>query len=688
MGCMNLEDEKEHQMLLKFYKCFDFLTIKQNFLMRFSAIAIMVSTLVTLPLWANTIEMKAKQHDSSTQASDKIPALTMFEQQIAQRMSLDIRYFCADIDGKASVPSSKHCRKPLTHLPAELAQLISTTSLGGIVLFAENVETIEQVVTLTHDIQQAALSSPQAKPLIIAIDQEGGRVARFAKMTGFAGNMAIGASYPSHGSYFSQAVNTIIAKELKVLGINNNYAPVVDVNTNAKNPVINTRSFGESAEQVAELGTAAVKAIQTQGIMATLKHFPGHGNTHVDSHLGLPRVDHNQVMIDKVDLAPFAEAIKHAQPAMIMTAHIQYPALDSSVFVNDAGDTFIRPATMSRKILTDLLRQKMKFNGIIATDALDMAGISHFFNDVEAVVETFVAGADLAVMPFKVRTPDDALAFHGFVKAVATSLLRRIEQGDYSRGQFEQCVSRLNHYSQKYIQVSKQSLASKIELAKKVIANDLHLSVEQALADAAVTVLKQNQTLPVNLTLIKNIYLLASEPSELSALHTALESVLVTKMSTKALSSLVIHTFNAQGADVAGLVTKIGEQVNSGSALLIASVDIKTASLVDLGGMDDLTPSYGSGEEQQRKLTYQALLTEQLTQAKKLNLPTMLIAKGSPFLLTPYSNLVDTLLLNYDDRIYLNNQQKLISPGFNASMQVIFNTGESRGKLPVSLEPK
>eukprot|EP00487_Bulimina_marginata_P008443 TRINITY_DN3098_c0_g1_i1.p1 TRINITY_DN3098_c0_g1~~TRINITY_DN3098_c0_g1_i1.p1 ORF type:complete len:234 (+),score=76.94 TRINITY_DN3098_c0_g1_i1:98-703(+) len=198
-------------------------------------------------------------------------------------------------------------------------------------------------------------------------------------MTGFAGNMAIGASYQQHGTHFATQVNSVIAKELKVLGINNNYAPVVDVNTNVDNPVINTRSFGESASQVSALGASAVTAIQAQGVMATLKHFPGHGDTHVDSHLGLPRVDHDRATIDKVDLAPFVWAIEHANPAMIMTAHIQYPALDNSLFVSKSGEKLMRPATMSRKILTTLLREKMGFEGIIATDALDMAGVTHFF---------------------------------------------------------------------------------------------------------------------------------------------------------------------------------------------------------------------------------------------------------------------------------------------------------------------
>ena len=680
-----MNDKYGYQMSLIVYKCASIVPSRRHFLIQYSVIIMLFITQITLPLWANSIAMKVKQQ-ASTQANKKMPVLTTFEQQIAQRMSLDIRYFCADIDGQPSEASSKHCRQPLTDLPEELVQLISSTSLGGIVLFAENVENTEQIVTLTHDIQQAALLSSRAKPVMIAIDQEGGRVARFAKMTGFSGNMAIGASYPEHGTHFSQAVNTIIAKELKVLGINNNYAPVVDVNTNANNPVINTRSFGESAEQVAKLGAVAVTAIQAQGIMATLKHFPGHGDTHIDSHLGLPRVDHSRALIDKVDLAPFAWAIKHTQPAMIMTAHIQYPALDSSVFINETGDSFIRPATMSRKILTDLLRQKMKFNGIIATDALDMAGISHFFNDVEAVVETFVAGADLAVMPFKVRTPADALAFQGFVKAVAATLLQRIEQGDYTMAEFEQSIQRLNHYSDKYIEVSNQSLASKVELAKKVIANDLHLSVEQALADAAVTVLKQNQPLPINLTTLKHIYLLAANQQDLAVLSTALEMILGKKLSTENLASLVIHKLNAQSASLSGLLSKMTNQINPRTDILIASVDIKTASLVDLGGMDDLTPSYGSAREQQTKLTYQTMLTEQLTQAKSRHLPTVLIAKGSPFLLAPYRSLVDTLLLNYDDRIYQNNQQQLISPGFNASMQVIFDTGQAQGQLPVTLK--
>ncbi len=620
---------------------------------------------------------------------------TEFERKIAQRMSLDIRYYCADIEGEASVPSSKHCRQAVTQLPEPLAQLISETNIGGIVLFAENVQNTAQIIHLTDDIQQAALKSVTEKPLIISMDQEGGRVARYSKMTGFAGNMAIGASYAEQGTYFATQVNEVIAKELKALGINNNYAPVVDVNTNVDNPVINTRSFGESPSQVAALGVSAVNAIQAQGVMATLKHFPGHGDTHVDSHLGLPRVDHDRATIDNIDLAPFSWAIKHSKPAMIMTAHIQYPALDDSYFVSKNGEKLMRPATMSRKILTDLLREEMKYEGIIATDALDMAGITHFFTDVEAVVETFVAGADLAVMPFKVRTDNDISSFYVFIKDVAKALTSRIEQGHYQLAEFEQAISRLNKVKALYLDLPNDSVASQISAANKLIATFAHLQTEQALANAALTLTKNSKKsagtdndklIPLTLTTIKHMHLVVANQQELDALTYAIKSALT----ADELANIQLSYFIADNAQFNDEAVTSGRRVSysqqiSKADIVMATVDIKTASLVDLGGMDDLTPSYGSAAQQQHKLTYSTALKQQLTLANSLNTPSILIAKGSPFLLKEYSELVDAVLLNFDDRIYEREGGVMISPGFNASLAAIFGKLKITGKLPVTL---
>jgi beta-N-acetylhexosaminidase len=646
-----------------------------------SALIMVVSTAFS------ACQSQATEHNmtykpTSTHKPDNTSAFTLFEQKIAEKISLDIRYFCSDINSKPSVPTSKYCRQPVTELPEELAQMISSTNIGGIVLFAENVQEIAQVVKLTHDIQQASIKSVQGKPLIISIDQEGGRVARFTKMTGFAGNMAIGASYPEHGIHFASQVNAVIAKELKVLGINNNYAPVVDVNTNADNPVINTRSFGQSPTQVAELGASAVNAIQAEGVMATLKHFPGHGDTHVDSHLGLPRVEHNRVTIDNIDLAPFAWAIKYSQPAMIMTAHIQYPILDNSVFVSKSGEKLIRPATMSRKILTDLLRDELAFDGIIATDALDMAGVTHFFTDVEAVVETFIAGADLAVMPFKVRTPTDITAFYSFIKEVARVLTRRSNQGDYQLAEFEQSITRLNRYKQQYIELSNESVAQQLKSAQAVIANEEHLITEQALANSAVTLLKNKQVLPLNITGVKRLHFVIANQQELAALTYATKRVLTKMLSASEVEKITLSHLVADSVESNTNMNTLLSKAD----VVIATLDIKTASLVDLGGMDDLAPSYGSVAQQQEKLTYATLLKQQLTLAGKLKKPSILIAKGSPFLINEYTVLADAVLLNFDDRIYNSTNQQKISPGFNASMAVIIGKVQALGQLPVTLK--
>ena len=196
----------------------------------------------------------------------------------------------------------------------------------------------------------------------------------------------------------------ILALELKQLGINSNFAPDVDVNVNPHNPVINVRSFSQSPEVVAELGLAQMRAMQENGILATLKHFPGHGDTEHDSHLSLPIVTHNRAEIESVDLLPFRHIIAQSKPAMVMTAHIQYPNLDNSTLLDKAGQPQIKPATLSRKILTEILRKELNYQGLIVSDAMNMAGISQFFDQFEAVVASFAAGNDIVVMPMPVHS--------------------------------------------------------------------------------------------------------------------------------------------------------------------------------------------------------------------------------------------------------------------------------------------
>lgn len=635
-----------------------------------------------------TEQYQSKKHQNQKhQKAKQLPIeLTALDKMIAQKMALDIRYFCQQEN------TAKNCWQGVTTLPVELSTLITDTGIGSIVLFAENFETTEQVVKLTHDLQQAALKSSLKKPLIISVDQEGGRVFRFNKGTAFAGNMALGATYAQHQTYYTERVNHVIATELKALGINNNYAPVVDVNTNSENPVINTRSYGEKPKEVAKQGVSAVKALQQHGIMATLKHFPGHGDTHVDSHLGLPRVDHPLALIEKNDLFPFSWAINHAQPAMIMTAHIQYPALDDTTFTSKSGKTFIRPATMSRKILHDLLRTKMQYQGIIATDALDMAGIAHYFEGVQATVETFIAGADLAVMPFKVRRPSDIQAFKWFIKSVSQAIEARINQGEFTLAELEASVARLNHHKATYIKLPKASLSEQIKQANSVIASSFHLELEQELADEAMVLLKNEQGLiPLaNALQSKNepltIHVLVENLLELEALKYALnEEFSLAKLPLPQISAVI-------ATDKKSLFSHNNRVALKKADIFISTINVKTASLVDLGGMDDLATLSATSSAtnnatlsaKEEKLTYAKLVELALAEAKTQQKRVVFIGRGSPYLMSPYSQHADVVLLGFDGRSFYHNGQAQ-SPGYNSAIGILLGNQQAQGKLPITL---
>jgi beta-N-acetylhexosaminidase len=266
--------------------------------------------------------------------------------------------------------------------PEKLRDFLCSGLAGGVILFADNVAEPDQVLKLTGALREAACQSPQSVPLFIAVDQEGGPVIRLNRgVAVFPGNMAIGATGREEYAYQS---GKAMAEELTALGINMNLAPVLDVNSNPDNPIIGIRSFGADPEAVARLGTAAVKGLQDGGVLAVGKHFPGHGDTTVDSHLNLPVIAHPLSRLDTVELTPFRAAICNGVDG-IMTAHIVFPALEP---------TTGRPATLSAAILTDLLRRKMGFQGLIMTDCLEMEAIAANYEIGDAVVLAVLAGAD------------------------------------------------------------------------------------------------------------------------------------------------------------------------------------------------------------------------------------------------------------------------------------------------------
>src|SRR5712692_4703955 len=238
----------------------------------------------------------------------------------------------------------------------EIIDLIQRFHIGNILLFSRNLRDAQQVLELTQSLQQIAKEAGQPYPLLIAIDQENGIVQRLGEaVTIFPGNMALGA-IGSEEVVYKVALAT--GRELKALGINMNLAPVVDINNNPANPVIGVRSFGEDPHLVARLGAAMVKGFHAAGILSCLKHFPGHGDTAVDSHLALPTIPHTFERLEAVELVPFRSGVE-AGADSVMIAHISFPALTHQEAL---------PATVSPALVRGLLREKLGFDGVIISD--------------------------------------------------------------------------------------------------------------------------------------------------------------------------------------------------------------------------------------------------------------------------------------------------------------------------------
>lgn len=297
-----------------------------------------------------------------------------------------------------------------TAVSTDLAAFIKEYKPGGVILFSRNLESAEQIVGLTNELQRCSPHSP----LLISIDQEGGRVSRLPKeFTIFPPCEVLGRCNSSELAYAAAAT---IAKELKAVGINMNMSPVLDVNSNPTNPVIGDRAFGATPAPVCELGLATVGGLQDNRVVACGKHFPGHGDTNADSHKELPLVTASRERLEQIEFPPFRQAAANGVATM-MTAHVLYRALDEK-----------RPATLSAPIIGKLLREEFQYDGVVLTDDLEMHAIIDHYGVEDAAVQSILAGCDMPLI-CKDRNREVA-ALSAVDKAVADGTItgERLEQ--------------------------------------------------------------------------------------------------------------------------------------------------------------------------------------------------------------------------------------------------------------------
>jgi beta-N-acetylhexosaminidase len=315
----------------------------------------------------------------------------------------------------------------------ELRRQVEQNHVGGIILFRGP---IYESVHLVNRMQQSA-----KLPLLISADLESGSGMRFDDATNFPWNMAVGAT---GNPDYARREGELTAREARALGVQQIFAPVADVNNNAGNPVINVRSFGEDPAEVARFVSAFIKGAQSGGVLATAKHFPGHGDTATDSHRGLPVINVNRERLESVELVPFRAAIK-AGVGAIMSAHIGLPQIDPTQVSPLPRDSILRPAYAEQEVLTEnavlpgtlspvvlggLLRKDLGFDGIVVTDALDMSGLTIYFKQDEAAVRAVLAGADMLLKP---GDPD----------AVVRGLREAVKGGRVTESRIEQSARKI-----------------------------------------------------------------------------------------------------------------------------------------------------------------------------------------------------------------------------------------------------
>ncbi|WGG46605.1 beta-N-acetylhexosaminidase [Rossellomorea sp. DA94] len=302
--------------------------------------------------------------------------------------------------------------------------LIQTYKIGGFIFFSNNMTDAPQTVQFLNRIKSVNRNNPL--PLFLSTDQEGGRVTRLpGGLINFPSNEEIG-KLNSPGYSYEEGV--LLGRELKEFGFNLDFAPVLDVNSNPNNPVIGDRSYSSDPEIVSHLGIQTMEGIQSQGIISTVKHFPGHGDTDVDSHLELPIVNKDLDSLEELELLPFQQAIKN-EVDLVMVAHILLPKLDRSY-----------PSSMSESIITDLLRRKMDYHGVVITDDMTMKAITDHYGIGKAAVQSVKAGCDLILVAHDENKAIEAI----------NSMKEAVRSGEITENQINESVKRIIHLKQQY----------------------------------------------------------------------------------------------------------------------------------------------------------------------------------------------------------------------------------------------
>ena len=567
----------------------------------------------------------------------------------------------------------------------ELAQALKKHNYGGVILFGSNVKGTEQTAKLLHQLQA---NNAGSVPYLTAVDQEGGIVCRLSTGTRMSGNMALGAT-GEQAEANAGATGELIGSELAALGFLVDFAPSVDVNSNPANPVIGTRSFSDDPALVAKLGVAYAQGLNAQGVIACMKHFPGHGDTGTDSHLGTSTVQKDLEALEQCELVPFKAAIAKGAD-LIMTAHITLPLYDEEQTFADGSKGYY-PATMSHKVITELLRGELGYQGVVVTDALEMNALyDHALVPGEKTSAEYAAnlaekainaGVDILLLPRDMTNPQAVDFYDSYI----SELESKVQGGTISIDRVNESVTRILKLKEKYGILNRQNgdLNTITANAKQVVGSADHHQTEADLAQQAMTLLKNDENLLPYAAEGKKIVLLTRKTSEEAILwHT------LTQLRTEGVLPKDARLVNAVTGDSVGeessqtLVTLDSYIANSQAHESEAVQDADLVAAVSMTG--------GMGTLSENSMYHQGL-SKAMEAVHSHGGKFLLLSANLPYDAARYQD-SDAILLAYlssgmgltpepqTDGSVANYNANLI-----AALRTVFGAAEPTGSLPVQI---
>ena len=446
-------------------------------------------------------------------------------QKIGQLIMMDFRYWGKD-SSSANIPFIQSNQK--------VCEVFKKYNLGGFILFKENIENNEQTISLLRDLQASVDT-----PLFFGADQEGGRVNRLNHGTSGCGNMAITATNNLTNAY---TMSKLIGDELYSLGINTNFAPVIDVNCNKNNPIIGVRSYSYDPAVVTQYAREALKGLDDANTISCVKHFPGHGDTALDSHHSAVTLDKTLDELEKVELVPFRNLANDYD--MVMTAHISMPKLDDTQHTSIAtSEKLYIPATLSHKIITKLLKEDMGFKGLVVTDAMDMKAIATHFGTIEATKMAIYAGVDVVLMPVRVWCEDDIYK----LEELFTSLEKEyIENQNFAKAvdtAYDKVIAYKKQHKLSDSLLYTHSFNEQIEIANKTVNSKKHQKIAFDIAKQSTSIVKNNGLIPFTLSHNQKIVIVDSNADRLKDFKNNLDTIVkAANLNIEIISQTIEHT--------------------------------------------------------------------------------------------------------------------------------------------------